>query len=149
MDNQEIFFFDDSTTTQLTNTPYKPHSSKINACSHVAWHEYDGSDYKIFCHDSSTTRQASNNNYHHWSPQINPNDEIARHGGNNPVDYLVFLWRGRIAIQLSSGSNGYTYPRISHPSAPTTQCRLSLARHSTLGVFLFSGVPKEPIPRQY
>jgi len=65
----EIFLYDGTTTTQLTNKrhsdPYYYRSPQINSIGHVVWsgQEFYGSDHEIFLYDGTTTIQLTNNGY--------------------------------------------------------------------------------------
>ena len=46
--DREIFFYDGTTITKLTDNDYENKSPQINDSGEVVWHAYDGNDREIF-----------------------------------------------------------------------------------------------------
>ena len=69
----EIFLYDGTSTTQLTDNDYDDDCPQINDNGYVVWRDDDGSDYEIFLYDGTSTTQLTNNDYDDYSPQINNN----------------------------------------------------------------------------
>ena len=104
----EIFLYDGSTTTQLTNNSYEDRHPQINANGYVVWYGQppgtSGSDWEIFLYDGSTTTQLTNNSYDDWSPQINTNGYVVWYGGENNSGFEIFLYDGSTTTQLTNNS---------------------------------------------
>jgi len=84
----EVFSYDGTTVTQLTDNDYDEGSPSIDN-GKVAWAGYDGNDWELFVYDGTTTSQLTNNESDDVSPILS-NDQIVwkAHDGN---DYEIML----------------------------------------------------------
>ncbi len=108
----EIFLYDGTTTTQLTNNgsgeeDYSPH---LNNNGHVVW---AGGEHpnEIFLYDGTSTTQLTNNDYEETYPQINDDGYavwMGCEGGGcylgTGADFEIFLYDGTSTTQLTNNS---------------------------------------------
>jgi parallel beta-helix repeat protein len=75
--DEEIFFWDGVTTTQITNNTNNDRNPQINDNGEVVWHGVDpvDLDYEIYLWDGVTTTQITNNTNSDSYAQINNNGE--------------------------------------------------------------------------
>ncbi|MBW2663844.1 MAG: hypothetical protein JRD93_18160 [Deltaproteobacteria bacterium] len=105
----EIFLYDGSTITQLTNNDYDDREPQINNNGHVVWHSSEG----IFLYDGSTTTKLSDS----WSIsgyyKINDNGYVAwaESDGN---DWEIFLYDGLEIIQITNNDYGELGPQLNN-----------------------------------
>jgi hypothetical protein len=102
----EIFFYNGTSTIQLTNNSYHDKTPQIDA-GQVVWQGSDGTDWEIFFYNGTSTIQLTNNSYHDETPQID-----AGHitwVGYDGIDDEIFLYTGHSTVQLTE--NAYTDSR--------------------------------------
>jgi hypothetical protein len=107
----EIFLYDGSITTQLTNNDYDDNYFEINDNGYVVWQGDDGSNYQLFLFDGSTVKQLSDSKYD-YSYDMNNKGEVVweEHDGS---DYEIFLYNGSTITQLTNNDYGDGHPVIS------------------------------------
>ena len=74
----EIFFYDGTTITQLTDNDYGDYSPQINNTGEVVW-SGDSWGGDIFFYDGTTITQLTDNDYGIGTPQINDSGEVVWH----------------------------------------------------------------------
>ena len=67
--DNEVFFFDGTTVTQLTDNHYNDHRPQISG-SNVTWWGYKDGDGEIFLYDGTNTRQLTDNDYRDYRPRV-------------------------------------------------------------------------------
>ncbi len=94
----ELFFWNGSTVTQLTNNTLQEGAPAISG-EHVVWHVSDGNDNEIFQWQGKKINQLTTNETEDINPQV-AGDCIVWQGydGN---DYEIFLWNGQTIIQIT------------------------------------------------
>jgi len=110
--NNEIFFYDGNTTTQLTtNNNYSDDYDWFQIYgSNVVWIGSDGNDTEIFFYDGNTTTQLTNNLCSDLSPQIHGSNIVWRSWDGN--DYEIFFYDGNTTTQLTNNIYRDCSPRI-------------------------------------
>ncbi|MHC4445927.1 MAG: hypothetical protein ACYTA5_25305 [Planctomycetota bacterium] len=119
----EIYFWDGTTTTHVTNNGYTGEFPQISG-SNVMWYGFDGNDYEIYfwsADEPNTITQITDNSYHDgsydWWEDVN-----LRISGSNVVwcGYPIsndlpeiFFWNGSTITQLTNNSLWNEFPRIS------------------------------------
>jgi len=104
----EIFLYDGTSTTQLTDNDYHDGLPQINNNGWVVWEGFDGTDWEIFLYDGTSTTQFTNNDYDDVSPKINSNGYMAWGGcvGQTErrcdTDWEIFLYDGSSTTQLTN-----------------------------------------------
>ena len=78
----EIFFYDGTTITQLTDNNRHDWPPQINDSGEVVWAGNDGNDDEIFFYDGTTLTQLTNNDYGDRAPQINNSGDVVWQGTN-------------------------------------------------------------------
>ena len=73
--DREIFLFDGSSTTRLTNNSFDDLGPEVSG-SNVAWTGWDGHDWEILLHDGFMTTQLTDNNFDDVSPQISGSNVV-------------------------------------------------------------------------
>lgn len=108
----EIFLYDGSSTTQLSNTnTINTYAPQINASGTVVWSSrYGGLDGEIFIYDGSSTTQLTDDDVNDHSPQINDNGSIVWGGEGG-----VFLYDGSSTTMLANSGGAAQINR--HDSA--------------------------------
>jgi beta propeller repeat protein len=108
--DSEIYFWDGSTTTQVTNNSTDDYAPQISG-NNVVWHGYDGNDSEIYFWDGSTVTQVTNNSIYDYAPQISGNNVVWwSYDGN---DYEIYFWDGSTVTQVTNNSIDDTDPQIS------------------------------------
>jgi len=113
----EIFLYDGSTTTQLTNNSYDDTHPQINDNGYVVWEGYDGTDSEIFLYDGIDTIQITDNSYDDLDPQINNNGYVVwrdRHLYFGGPDSEIYLYDGSNTIQLTHNAFSDFDPQINN-----------------------------------
>jgi len=100
----QIFYYDGSTVTQLTENSYDDHYPQINDSGHVVWYSTLGSDDEIFYYDGNTTTLLTQNSYHDRWPQINDSGHVVWMG-NDGNDREIFYYDRTTVTQLTNNSN--------------------------------------------
>ncbi len=88
--HNEIFLYDGTSTTQLTNDFYGKYSPQINDSAHMVWRGCGYSACDIFLYDGASTTNISNNTTDVASQQMNDRGEIVW------SDYVDGGWWGGI-----------------------------------------------------
>jgi beta propeller repeat protein len=100
-----VFFYNGSSTTQLTNNNFNDANPQIYG-SNVVWRGYDGNDYEIFLYNGSRgiITQLTDNSFNDYGPQIYGSN-IVWHGfdGN---DYEIILATFNCPYVLAGDFNG-------------------------------------------
>ena len=109
----EIFLYDGSTVSQLTDNSYDDTNSQINDNGYLVWEGYDGTDWEIFLYDGTKSIQLTDNSYNDYSPQINNNGHVVWHGYDG-TDYEIFLYDGTTTRQLTDNSYHDVVPQINN-----------------------------------
>ena len=73
--DHEIYFWNGSTTTQVTNNSTYDYEPQISG-NNVVWYGYDGNDHEIYFWNGSTTTQVTNNSTEDYEPQISGNNVV-------------------------------------------------------------------------
>ncbi|MHC4445016.1 MAG: TolB family protein, partial [Planctomycetota bacterium] len=108
--DSEIFLYDGTSTTQLTNNSYGDYFPQVSG-SNVVWQGYDGNDYEIFLYDGTSTTQLTNNSYQDIDPQVSGSNVVW--SGGYPYDSEIFLYDGTSTTQLTNNSYGDYFPQVS------------------------------------
>ena len=103
----EIFLYDGTSKTQLTNNADDDRTPHINDHGHVVWSGWDGSDYEIFLYDGTSTTQLTDNDYNDRHPRINDSGYVVWQGG-----YEIFLYDGTSTTQLTDNDYDDVVPQI-------------------------------------
>ena len=108
--SNEIYFWNGSTTTQLTNNSTDDNTPKVSG-NNVAWLGFDGNDYEVYFWNGSTTTQVTNNSTDDRQLQLSGNNVVwSGYDGN---DYEIYLWNGKKTIQITNNSTDDSAPQIS------------------------------------
>ena len=108
----EIFLYDGTNTTQITDNSYDDIFPKINNIGYVVWQgRKDGLTYEIFLYDGTTTTQITDNSYSDQYPQINNNNYVVWQGLYES-HYWIFLYDGTTTTQISNNAVSYAAPQI-------------------------------------
>jgi len=86
--DEEIYFWDGSTTTQITDNATYDGDPAISG-SNVVWVAGGGSDSEIYLWDGSNTTQITDNAIEDREPAISGNNIVWM--GNNGVDYEIYF----------------------------------------------------------
>ena len=116
--DDEIFFYDGTSTTQLTNDAHENLEPQINDAGWVVWQGCDGEDcpyglgdYEIFLHDGTNTTQLTDNAYYDYPPQINDNGWVVWQESDGS-DVEIFLYDGASTTQLTDNGQDDRSPQI-------------------------------------
>ncbi len=111
-DLPEIFFWDGSTITQLTNNSLWNEFPRVSG-SNVVWAGWSASseDYGIlFWNGTMTIKIPGSTNG--WIPQISGSN-VVWSGGNSGEDNEIFFWNGSTTTQITNNSYDDLSPQIS------------------------------------
>jgi hypothetical protein len=109
--DEEIFFYNGTTTIQLTDNTTNDQLSRINNSGQVVWEMLGSSNYEIFFYDGTTTIQLTDNLYPDRAPQINNNGQVVWRGYDGS-DYEIFFYDGTTTIQLTDNTTDDLFPWI-------------------------------------
>ena len=123
--DNEIFLFDGSRTTQLTSNDSDDCLPGINNRGHVVWAGHDGNDNEIFLYDGATVKQLTDNDYRDIFPDINDNGYVVWAGKSGGFDYEkdgnyrfnefeIFLYDGSKNIKLTNNNRQDSFPSINN-----------------------------------
>ena len=107
----EIFYYNGTTITQLTDNSYDDLYPHINNAGHVVWYGWDGSDWEIFYYNGTTITQLTDNSYSDGFPQISNNGHVVWHGQNGS-DWEIFYYNGTTITQLTDNAYNDYAPSI-------------------------------------
>jgi len=122
--NWDIFLYDGTSTTQITNSKYNESDPQINANGNIVWQVYDGGDNEIALYNNSTTTPITDNDYNDYDPQINANGHVTWYGEISTSrregevfttieeDYEILLYDGTTTKQLTNNSHDDNEPQI-------------------------------------
>ena len=107
--DREIFLYDGSTITQLTDNDYDDWEPEINNNGHVVWGSAEG----IFLYDGSTTTKLSDMGTQY---EINDNGYVvwSEKTGNEWDDWEIFLYDGSKILQMTNNDYYDLYPQINN-----------------------------------
>jgi Ca2+-binding RTX toxin-like protein len=109
----KIFFWNDSTTTEIPNSYFQISGLDISGNS-LVWSAFDSDqiDYEIYFWNGSTVTQLTNNfNRNDSSPQISGNNVVWQ--GSDGTDDEIYFWNGSTVTQLTNNSRSDSSPQIS------------------------------------
>ena len=96
----EIYFWNGTSTTKITNNSVLDISPQINNLGEVVWEQYDGNDYEIYYWRNGTAvTRITNNTVNDYAPRINDSGQIVWYGSDG-TDYEIFM------AQNSTDSDG-------------------------------------------
>ncbi|MBD2268610.1 M10 family metallopeptidase C-terminal domain-containing protein [Anabaena sp. FACHB-1391] len=104
--DDEIFFYNGTSTTQLSSNNYNDDSPQISG-NNVVWSGSDGYDNEIFFYNGTSTNQLTSNSRDDSAPQISGNNVVWSGGGD------IFFYNGTSTTQLSSNNYNDDSPAIS------------------------------------
>ncbi|NQU21930.1 MAG: hypothetical protein HQ567_11660 [Candidatus Nealsonbacteria bacterium] len=107
----EIFLYDGTDITQLTDNNYEDGSVQVSG-SNVVWNGYpnSGTNSEIFLYDGATTKQLTNNNYHDGQPQISGSNVVWQGGDSGEEE--IFFYDGTGITQLTNNGRNFD-PQVS------------------------------------
>ena len=110
---REIFLYDGTTVTQLTDNSYDDKGPQVSG-SKVVWQgKPDGSDYEIFLFDGTTVTQLTDNAYDDRYPHVSGSNLVWQGQiGSGPNTREIFLYDGATVTQLTDNSYHDAFPRI-------------------------------------
>jgi len=113
-DYTEAFFYDGSTVTQVTdNDSIYDHYPQINNNGQIVWYGIEEGNYEIFLYDGSTIKNISNMPTNDAHPKINSNGWVVWQGGTDDgTDAEIFLYNGISTIQITDDTNDDQKPQI-------------------------------------
>jgi hypothetical protein len=111
----EIFLYDGSGITQITDNDLKDHDPQINDSGLVVWwgQTHADSDYEIFRYDDGEITQITDNDYTDWRPRINNSGQavwvgiLELHG-----DLEIFYYDGSGITQVTENEGWDHHPQI-------------------------------------
>ena len=109
--DQEIFFYNGTSTIQLTDNSYHDYRPQIDG-GQVTW--YGGEDcggHEIFLYDGTSTIQLTDNDYDDGFPQID-SGQVTWAGLEGGWDWEIFLYDGTSTTRLTDNSYGDHSPQI-------------------------------------
>jgi len=108
----EIFLYDGSDTTQLTNNSYDDVGPQINDRGWIAWRQFDGEDYEIFIYDGSMIRQLTNNSYSENGLQLNDSAQLVWWAETDGTNREIFFYNGSAITRIASNSTSDGAPKL-------------------------------------
>ena len=111
--DDEIYYWDGKTITQITNNDQNdrdPSISANNGTIEIAWESNDGNDYEIYYYNGSTIIQVTSNNYDDIDPSLH-DGEIAYTGWDGN-DWEIYYWDGNNVDQITNNDVYDVYPSI-------------------------------------
>jgi hypothetical protein len=113
----EIFFYDGSTVTQLTNDFHDDVAPRIDERGHVVWRHFDGKDYEIFFfYDGGMTRQITNTSYGEAGLRLNDGGPMVWSAGPDGEDREILVFDRSNITQLTDHDTGDDSPKL-NPNA--------------------------------
>jgi len=124
--SSDIYLYNFSTTTNLTDTMYYAYSPRINDKGYIVWYAKDGydqipqtgSDYEIYSYNGSDTQRLTENDFDDVEPRINSGGSIVWVGfdGTDNEIYLREIGiNGTIrSVQLTDNDNDDSQAQISN-----------------------------------
>jgi len=123
--NWEIFLYDDTTTTQITNNTWDDYEPQINDDGYIVWYGGDfkgkspssktkadgGPNNEIFLYNRITTTQITDDSYYDGDPQINASGHIVWEKWDGS-DEEIFLYNGITTTQITNNSYDDDAPQI-------------------------------------
>ena len=109
-DRNQIYLYNGSTTTQLTNNNYYASWAQISG-TNVVWEGYDGNDTEIYLYNGTTTTQVTDNSWNDLHPQISGTNVAWKGWDGN--DYEIYLYDGSTTTQLTDDTGNDEAPQIS------------------------------------
>ncbi len=109
--DSEIFLYNGSNTTQLTDNDNFDDTPQINNNNYVVWEGHDGNDFEIYLYDGSETTQLTDNGHDDQLPQINNNNHVVWKGYDGH-DSEIFLHDNSSITQLTDNDNFDDTPQI-------------------------------------
>lgn len=107
----EIFFWDGSTITQLTDNDYVDDRMPQISGGNVVWQSEDYIQSDIYFYDGSTITNITNNSYYNGGPQVSGDNVVW--GGWDGNDWEVYFWDGSTITQVTDNSFEHRYADIS------------------------------------
>ncbi|MCT7977106.1 cadherin domain-containing protein, partial [Laspinema olomoucense] len=108
--DNEVYFYDGTSTTQLTNNSTDDYNPQISG-SNVVWFGFDGTDNEIYFSDGTSTIQLTNNSTDDYSNQISGSNVVWY--GFDGTDNEIYFYNGTSTIQLTNNSTDDSNPQIS------------------------------------
>ncbi len=119
----EIYFWNGSSTTKITNNSVLDISPQINNLGEVVWEQYDGNDYEIYYWNGVTVTQITNNTFNDYAPRISDSGQIVWYGDDG-TDYEIYI------ANMDSATTTSVVPTDHHDiSAANDNDYLSAADH--------------------
>lgn len=124
----EVFYYNGSTTTQITDNSFDDaHTSYlymgevnyypalINSSNNIIWSGWDGTDMEIYVYNATTgvTTQMTDNDYWDDFPRMNNNGIIAWRSQVGDT-YYVNLYDGSSTSQIASNSSSFANLRLNN-----------------------------------
>ena len=138
----EIFLYDGTSTTQITDDDYNHTPPQINDNGWVVWSGLDGRRDKIFLYDGTSTTQIGEGS----GPQINNNGWVLWRDWNG-LDKGLLLYDGTTTTRVKRNlfwpwGWGYQINDIGHVVWPNLRCLYGLpysCRDGSSSIFLYDG----------
>ncbi|MBE9217568.1 beta strand repeat-containing protein [Dolichospermum flos-aquae] len=108
--DDQIFFYNGTSTTQLTNNNYDDGSPKISG-NNVVWSGLNGYSSEIFFYNGTSTTQLTNNSINDYAPAISGNNVVWT--GLNGYSSEIFFYNGTSTTQLTNNNYPDNSPAIS------------------------------------
>jgi hypothetical protein len=107
----EIFFYDGTGTSQLTDNGFDDEYHQINDHGNIVWSGDAGGDWEIFYYDGTNITQITDNDFDDTRPQINSRNKIVweSYDGN---DYEIFIYNGVTITQLTDNDFDDRAPQV-------------------------------------
>jgi hypothetical protein len=108
----EIFFFDGSSTTQLTYTSYDEEYPRISG-NNIVWHRRESlpQDTEIFLYDGFSIQQITDNSFNEQMPDVSGNNVTWE--GKVGDSYETFFYDGTTITQITNDPPHTDNPKIS------------------------------------
>ena len=101
----EIFLYDGTAVTQVTNNSRQDINPRINDSGHVVWIGWDDHDWEIFLYDGTAITPLTNNSYDDAFARISNNGHVVWIGSDGNGDEL-FFYDGAFITRLTNNSHG-------------------------------------------
>ncbi|MDK2411222.1 Calx-beta domain-containing protein [Aphanizomenon sp. PH219] len=111
---KDIFFYNGTSTTQLTNSYWLNDNDPQISGNNIVWYSQSGLDNEIFFYNGTSTIQLTNNeNISDISPQISGNNVVWQ--GYDGINYQnqIYFYNGTSTIQLTNNGSDDSSPAIS------------------------------------
>ena len=109
--DSEIYLYDWTGVTPITNDSYNDGSPQINNNGQVVWMG-GGQIYQIYMYEEGSITNISNNAYSNYSPRINDNGQVVWMTGY--PDYEIYLYNGTRVNNISNNSYDNYDPQINN-----------------------------------